>query len=262
MIVPGKTPKQGAKFFATILIAALCSIASVSRAQLLPEMVKVDGGSYNMGDLLNLGVDNERPVHRVKVNAFCMAATETTVLQWKTYCEATGHPMPGQTLEGGYLDDHPIVNISYDDIQSYCDWLSEKTGKVCRLPTEAEWEFAARGGLKGKGYKFSGGQSIETIAWQESNCKSSQEVAAKKPNEVGIYDMSGNACEWCADWFAPYSSEEEVDNPKGPSNGKTRVVRGGGWFSKANNCRNTTRSYSLPNNANSGIGFRVVCAAQ
>jgi formylglycine-generating enzyme required for sulfatase activity len=255
-----KPAKQGTKIFKAIIIAALCNIAFIGHAQLLPEMIKVEGGSYNMGDVLNLGAPNEQPVHRVKVNSFCIAATETTVLQWKTFCEATGHPMPGQTLEGGYLDDHPIVNISYDDIQSYCEWLSDKMGKVCRLPTEAEWEFAARGGLKGKGCKFCGGQTIDLVAWHEGNCKGSQQCAAKKPNELGVYDMSGNACEWCSDWFAPYNAEDNNDNPKGPAMGKTKVVRGGGWFSKANNCRTTTRSFSLPDNANSGIGFRVACS--
>jgi len=240
-----------------VFAALLCGIAFMGHAQLLPQMIKVEGGPYYMGDVLNMGAGNEKPVHRVKVNTFYIAATETTVLQWRTYCEATGHPMPSQTLEGGYLDDHPIVNVSYDEIQGYCDWLSDKKGKICRLPTEAEWEFAARGGQKGKGCKYSGGQSIDLIAWHEGNCKSSEQVAAKKPNELGLYDMSGNACEWCSDWYGPYNTTDDGDNPKGPATGTTRVVRGGGWFSKAANCRCTMRGFSLPDNSNSGIGFRV-----
>lgn len=242
-----------------IFVVVLSGISLTCHAQLLPEMIKVEGGSYTMGDVLNIGAANEKPVHKVKVNTFYMAVTETTVLQWKTYCDATGHPMPTQTLEGGYLDDHPMVNISYDEVQGYCDWLSEKTGKICRMPTEAEWEFAARGGQKGKGYKYSGGQNLDVVAWHEGNCKSSEQVAAKKPNELGLYDMSGNACEWCSDWYGPYSADDDgVDNPKGPAVGTTRVVRGGGWFSKAANCRSAVRAFSLPDNSNSGIGFRVV----
>jgi formylglycine-generating enzyme required for sulfatase activity len=258
-MIVSNTARRRASLFAFILFAALSFTVSISHAQLLPEMVKVEGGSFNMGDILHVGAPNEQPVHRVKVNTFYIAATETTVLQWKTYCEATGHPMPSQTLEGGYIDDHPIVNVSYDEIQGYCDWLSDKMGKVCRLPTEAEWEFAARGGMKSRGYKYSGAQTPDGIAWLESNCKGSQQVAAKRPNELGLYDMCGNACEWCADWFAPYTADDLADNPKGPANGHTRVVRGGGWFSKAINCRSTTRSFSEPTNANSGIGFRIVC---
>lgn len=133
-------------------------------------MIKVKGGSFKMGDELGVGEKDELPVHSVTVKTFGIAKTETTVLQWKTYCNATGLPMP-KVPQGGWVDHDPMVNISWEDAIAYCKWLSNKTGKQYRLPTEEEWEFAARGGKKSKGYQYSGGQNIESVAWNKNNSK-------------------------------------------------------------------------------------------
>ena len=143
-----------------ITLILLCSI-SLNRviAQSYPEMIKVEGGSFEMGDVEGVGHRYEQPVHTVNLKTFSIAKTETTVLQWKTYCIATAHSMP-QPPDWGWIDTHPVVNVSWHDAVEYCDWLSDKTGKLYRLPTEAEWEYAARGGKLSKGFKFSGGQAL------------------------------------------------------------------------------------------------------
>lgn len=184
----------------TLLFAALCGIAN-SYAQSYPEMIKVEGGTFTMGDSEMEGGETEQPTHEVTLKSFSIAKTETTVLQWKTYCSATGHKMPDETPSWGWIDAHPIVNVNYDDAVAYCDWLSDKTGELYRLPTESEWEYAARGGKQSKGYKYSGGQSIDMTGWYDGNSNNQiQAVAQKRANELGIYDMSGNVLEWCKDW--------------------------------------------------------------
>jgi len=240
----------------TLLFAILCGTANIY-AQNYPEMIKVEGGTFTMGDSEMEGEKDEQPAHEVTLKSISIAKTETTVLQWKTYCSATSRQMP-QPPSWDWIDTHPIVNVSYDDVVAYCDWLRDKTGELYRLPTEAEWEYAARGGKQSKGYKYSGGQSIDMTCWYEANSnKQTQAVAQKRANELGIYDMSGNVWEWCKDWYGPYASAAQT-NPKGAASGSDRVLRGGSWYYTAADCRVANRNYRGPDSRFSRYGFRVV----
>ena len=137
--------------------------------------------------------------------------------------------------------------------------LNELTGKNFRLPTEAEWEYAARGGNGSQGYKYSGSNTISDVAWYNGNSGSeTHNVKTKSPNELGIYDMSGNVFEWCEDWYGGYSSGSQT-NPTGPSSGFFRVLRGGSWYSNTKACRVSNRSNDSPGSRYSRYGFRVVC---
>lgn len=226
-------------------------------AQDYPEMVVVQGGSFIMGD--EAGDKDEKPAHPVTIKTFSIAKTETTVAQWEKFCNATGRRMP-EAPWFGLKAEHPIVNVSWDDAVAYCLWLSGKTGKPCRLPTEAEWEFAARGGLKGKGFKYSGAKTPDSVAWFSGSSKGTMPVAIKLPNELGLYDMTGNVWEWCSDWYdAGYYGSSPKENPAGPMAGKFYTLRGGAWDIGARNCRNSYRNPLSPSSRNHNKGFRVAC---
>jgi len=225
-------------------------------AQSYPEMITVEGGTFTMGDTEMEGEKDEQPTHQVTLKTFKIAKTETTVAQWKAFCAATGRAMP-ETPSWGWIDSHPIVNVNYGDAMAYCDWLAEKMDADYRLPTEAEWEYAARGGKGSKGTKYSGGRSLDNAGWYDANSGSkTHSVATKNPNELGIYDMSGNVWEWCKDWYADYSATAQT-NPKGVASGSSRALRGGGWFSSATICRVANRGSIDPANR-TDHGFRVV----
>ena len=152
----------------------------------------------------------------------------------------------------------PVEKVSWNDVQEYITKLNQLTGKSYRLPTEAEWEYAARGGAESKGYKYSGSHTLSYVAWYEDNSNSkTHPVGTKNPNELGIYDMSGNVYEWCSDWYGAYSSNSQT-NPQGPSEGSNRVIRGGGWDSSARNCRVSIRSLDRADFRNYSLGFRLV----
>ncbi|MCD8539034.1 MAG: formylglycine-generating enzyme family protein [Leadbetterella sp.] len=176
--------------------------------------------------------------------------------QWKAYCEETGKEMPSAP-GWGWADQQPIANISWTEAVAYCSWLSRKTGKKYRLPTEAEWEYAAKGGKKSKGYKYSGSQWLDSVGWFNTNCGGkTHPVAQKKPNELGLYDMSGNVVEWCQDWFGPYSPSPQSD-PQGPGEGSNRVQRGGSWSVTPQLCSVSIRFIRVPALRNSNVGFRL-----
>lgn len=242
----------------TALITSLCMFLFISaQAQTYPEMILVEGGTFTMGDSEMEGDPNEQPAHSVTLKNFKIAKTETTVAQWKAYCSATGRAMP-LTPSWGWIDSHPIVNVNYGDAVAYCDWLSEKMDADYRLPTEGEWEYAARGGKLSKGTKYSGGRSLDNAGWYTDNSGSkTHAVANKNPNELGLYDMSGNVWEWCKDWYGAYS-DTPSQNPKGPSSGASRVLRGGSWNSGAADCRVAVRRGNDPSYRDSGRGVRVV----
>ena len=182
-------------------------------------MIPIDGGTFTMGS--NDGGSDEKPTHTVKVSSFSMGKHEVTVAEYKAFCIAAGRTMP-DAPSWGWIDNHPIVNVNFDDANAYCKWLSETTGKNYRLPTEAEWEYAARGGTKSNNFIYSGGNISEDVAWSSNNAGGqTQAVGLKSANELGLYDMSGNAWEWCTDWYGDYLSDAQT-NPRGPSSGYAR----------------------------------------
>ena len=195
--------------------------------------------------------------HQVTVSSYSIGKYEVTVGQYKAYCTATGTAMP-DAPEWGWNDKHPIVNVNYNDAVAYCNWLGEEYGGDWRLPTEAEWEFAARGGNNSKGYTYSGGNDLDELAWYADNAGGkTQTVGRKKSNELGIYDISGNVWEWCKDWYGDYSSSAQ-NNPKGPASGFARVLRGGSWNIAATDCRVAYRLSLSPEGRSGSGGFRVL----
>lgn len=252
------------RFIILLILAITTAAAPQSESSRLgglgyPEFVKVAGGTIAMGDEWMIGYADEQPVHEVTLKDFSISKTEVTVGQYRAFCRAVGKSMPSDAPNWGWHDNNPMVYVTWYDAVAYCDWLSEKTGNLCRLPTEAEWEYAARGGAQSKGYKYSGSQSPYSVAWFSDNSnKRTQAVATKSPNELGLYDMSGNVYEWCIDWYAnDYYSNSPSSNPRGPATGTNRVLRGGSWLYSATDCRVAWRNRYSPGTSLSS-GFRVV----
>jgi formylglycine-generating enzyme required for sulfatase activity len=189
-----------------------------------PEMIFVQGGTFTMGFTLvndNDFDDDELPAHQVTVSDFYIGKYEITQKEWLSVMVYNPSLFKGDNL--------PVDNVSWGEVQQFIHLLNLATGKEYRLPTEAEWEYAARGGNKSKGYKYSGGDNLDEIAWHGYNSsKKTHPVGQKKPNELGIYDMSGNVCEWCYDGNRVYNIDPQT-NPKGPISGSKRVFRGGNW---------------------------------
>jgi formylglycine-generating enzyme len=232
-----------------------------------PEMVFVEGGTFNMGSNDGDAEEDEMPIHRVTVNSFSIGKHEVTVSQYMTYCKDVGKEMPDMP-EWGWRDNYPMVGVSWYDAVTYCDWLSEKFGGNWRLPTEAEWEYAARGGRISKGYRYAGGNDIESVAWFDDNSDGKvSRVGRKRPNELGIYDMSGNVSEWCQDWYdEDYYKNSPSTNPRGPTSKilifveeefTTKVVRGGS-YDDTDYCRLASREFLFPDESQLFTGFRVV----
>lgn len=205
----------------------------------------------------NSGDDDERPVHSVTLSDYSIGKYEVTVGQYRAFCEDLGRRMPEEP-EWGWNDRHPIVNVTYNDAVAYCNWLSEKFGGNWRLPTEAEWEYASKGGSQSRGYIYAGGNDMDILGWYTDNSGAqTNAVGRKKPNELGIYDMSGNVWEWCRDWYGAYPSSAAA-NPRGPSSASYRVLRGGSWSLSAVVCRVSFRISGIPSSRFGNHGFRVV----
>jgi formylglycine-generating enzyme required for sulfatase activity len=216
------------------------------------ELVYVQGGTFTMGctDDECYSDGRELPVHQVTISSFYISKYEITQAQWVAVMG--NNP---SSFKGGNL---PVENVCWDDAQEFLSKLNLQTGKNYRLPTEAEWEYAARGGIKSQGYKYSGSNHIDDVAWYSDNSDGgTKPVGTKIPNELGIYDMSGNVWEWCNDWFGEYSSSPQHD-PTGVSAGGVYVLRGGSWYFSAKICRIATRRYNAPGLRHSLFGFRVV----
>ena len=225
------------------------------------KMVKVVGGAFQMGATSEQGSDasdSEKPVHRVTLSNYYIGETEVTQALW--YAVMGQRP----TSDGNQWDstygvgyDYPVYNVSWDDCQEFISKLNELTGEQFRLPTEAEWEFAARGGNHSLGYKYAGSNTIGDVAWYTGNSDDkTHPVATKSPNELGLYDMSGNVCEWCQDRYGDYSSSDQMD-PVGPSLGVWRVLRGGSWPCNPRDCRVAYRYIQFPSFSNYDIGLRL-----
>ena len=215
-------------------------------------MVAVEGGTFKMGatsEQTSDASEEEKPVHEVTLSTFYIAETEVTQELWQAVMGYNPSHFKGKL--------RPVENVSWDDCQDFLHELSALTGRHFRLPTEAEWEYAARGGNMSTNHKYSGGNSIYNIGWCNSNSVSQTRiVGTKRPNGLGIYDMSGNVWEWCQDWYGAYRSESQTD-PTGPSTGYYRVRRGGGWGGSSRVCRVSARYSSSPSSASSFLGLRL-----
>ena len=229
------------------------------------KMIRVEGGTFTMGCTSEQGndcYDDEKPAHKVTLSTYYIGETEVTQALWKAVMGNNPSYFKGDNL--------PVEKVSWNDCQEFIRKLNQLTGKTFRLPTEAEWEYAARGGNKSRGYKYSGGNTIGDVAWYHVNAydkgKSSPDdgthvVKTKSPNELGLYDMSGNVCEWCSDWYGSYNSSAQT-SPKGPSSGSIRVLRGGSWFNSARYCRVSNRFYYVPDFRSYSFGFRLALVGQ
>jgi len=256
-------------------------------AQLMPEMVLVKGGSFNReysyegSTLFGLSKTTKIGTQKVTLTDFSIGKYPITVKEYLNFVQETKTHLPGwleensnyniktgngdrykQLGEALQKDNHPIVGISWDAATAYSDWLSKKTGKKYRLLTEAEWEFAARGGNQSKGFEYSGSNNIDEVAWYHQNSDSkTHPVGTKKANELGIYDMSGNVWEWCNDWYGDYNNTD-ITNPKGAKTGSARVIRGGSWGNDARHCRVAPLYYYSPTNCFGTLGFRLGSSLQ
>ena len=299
----------------SLLILALFSLLPLSRdaeASLAPEMVLVKAGSFQRGDEVGDLWDGARPVHTVHLTYdFWIGKTEITFYEYDDYCPWTDRPCAWD--HGWDREDRPVIYVSWWDAIAYCNWLSarerlqpaynrdgellDRHGEITtdittvegyRLPTEAEWEYAASGGHRAlplpPRYRYSGSDEINDVAWYFANSGeyklaggslgmdysrhggtaiqgiSTHPVGLKQPNELGLYDMSGNVWEWCHDWYGEYTAEEQT-NPIGAPTGHVRVMRGGSWIFGANDCRVGNRFYRSAHDKIFRLGFRVARTA-
>lgn len=207
----------------------------------------------------------ETPPHYVSVSSFYMGETEVTQGLWEAVMGTTVEQLrdkvnPEWPLRGVGTD-YPMYFVSWVDCQAFVSKLNQLTGKSFRLPTEAEWEYAARGGKRSDGNKYAGSRHMGLAGWYYMNSSSgTHPVKGKAANELGLYDMSGNVWEWCSDWFGVYERLFQ-SNPQGPSEGQERVLRGGGWAYYASRCRVSFRYRYSPEYCNSSFGFRLVMGA-
>ena len=232
-------------------------------------MVAVQGGTFTMGATSEQGsdaYDNEKPAHSVILSSYYIGETEVTQELWEAVMGSNPSHFKGSN--------RPVESVSWNDCQEFLSRLNRITGERFRLPTEAEWEYAARGGSRSRGYKYSGSDNLDDVAWYWVNSGDSRltgdwdrnkitnnhcqthPVATKRANELGIYDMSGNVWEWCSDWYGSYSSSPQT-NATGPSSGSYRVNRGGSWLNLARYCRVSRRDLNLLDNRISLLGLRL-----
>ena len=223
-------------------------------------MIPVQGGTFTMGATPEQGtdpIDRERPAHQVTLASFHIGETEVTQALWQA--------VMGSNPSAFQSPQQPVEQVSWEDCQAFIVALNQLTGRTFRLPTEAEWEFAARGGNLSMGYKYAGSDDPVSVAWYSYNdswemrgtgYRGPHPVGTRNPNELGLFDMSGNVHEWCQDWFGNYSSEPQVD-PMGPSTGSARVYRGGSWYFDEWFCRVSFRNGVSPTYHSYGIGLRL-----
>ena len=217
------------------------------------DMVRVEAGTFTMGATPEMKnpYDYEKPTHRVTLtNDYYIGKYEVTQALWQTVMGNNPSNFKGDNL--------PVEKVSWDDCQVFLNKLNRITGKMFRLPTEAEWEYAARGGNKSRGYQYSGSNNLSDVAWYDDNSgNKTHAVGTKQPNELGIYDMSGNVSEWCQDWYGEYNSSSQV-NPTGANSGSYRVGRGGCWGSGARRFHSSCRGCGTPGGRYNNIGLRLV----
>lgn len=216
-------------------------------------MIFVEGGEFDMGATSEQGDDvgyYETPVHKVRLNDYYIGETEVTQELWIAIMDYNPSWNQNNLL-------YPMQCASWESCQEFVNKLSIATGYTFRLPTEAEWEYAARGGNSSKKFKYAGSNDIDNVAWYSNNSGDAvHEVAAKEPNELGIYDMSGNVWEWCQDWYGEYGTYGS-NNPTGPSSGSFKIFRGGAYTEVKENCRTTTRAFNKPDFTYGYLGLRL-----
>jgi formylglycine-generating enzyme required for sulfatase activity len=224
------------------------------------KMIYIEGGTFTMGATSEQGDDAfdwEKPAHSVTLSSYSIGETEVTQALWEAVMGSNPSYFSGSNK--------PVECVSWNDCQDFISKLNSMTGQNFRLPTEAEWEYAARGGKKSRDYKYAGSNTIDNVAWYDENSyakgSSSSEygthnVATKLANELGIYDMSGNVWEWCQDWYGSYSSGSQT-NPTGPVSGSFRVGRGGSWLGDARHCRVSCRYFYVPTTRLNCLGLRL-----
>lgn len=232
-----------------------------------PRIVKVHGGTFTMGDSLG---DRDEVPHTVTLGSFFIGKYSITFEEYDLFCEATDREKPDD--EGWGRGSQPVINVSWHDAMAYCKWLTAKIGRTCALPTEAQWEYAAREG--GKDVRFGNGKN--TLLAEQANFDGRERtkipgltkgeyygkplpVNSFAPNKLGLHNMSGNVFEWCNDWYdADYYKNSPANNPKGPDTGTKHVLRGGSWGSYAQHCRSAYRGINSPDDRSNSIGFRIV----
>ena len=248
------------------LLSGLNPLLPTAIHHLVENMVYVEGGTFTMGATAEQGddfCDNEKPTHQVTLSSFYIGKYEVTQAEWETVMGSNPSQFKGANL--------PVERVSWNDCQEFIRKLNEMTGKNFRLPTEAEWEFAARGGNKSIGFIYAGGNDLRNVGWYDENSRrdkensffsffsaprTTHEVGQKRSNELGLYDMSGNVYEWCQDWYGDYSSASQT-NPQGPATGIDRVLRGGSWVNDARDCRLSYRNNSVPGGRYYNGGLRL-----
>ena len=211
----------------------------------------IEGGTFQMGSN-DTDAPDQGPVHTVTVGSFFLGETEVTQALWNS--------VMGNNQSEWQGEEFPVEKISWEDCQKFIRKLNKLTGKNFRLPTEAEWEYAARGGNNNHGYSYySGSNTINDVAWYDGNSENrTHEVKRKLPNALGLYDMCGNVWEWCDDWYGSnYYNDSPSVNPKGPQNGTARVLRGGSWCIGQWNCRVPFRGFYNPDIVSNEFGFRL-----
>ena len=216
------------------------------------DMVRVEAGTFTMGETVDIkdSYDFVKKHQVTLTNDYYIGKYEVTQALWKAVMGNNPSNLKGDNL--------PVEQVSWDDCQEFLSKLNSITSKTFRLPTEAEWEYAARGGNKSRGYQYSGSNNLSDVAWYGDNSGSkTHPVGSKQANELGIYNMAGNVCEWCQDRFGKYISSSQV-NPTGANRGSYRVIRGGCWGYSAGICRSSCRSFSPPDHRGSGLGLRLV----
>ncbi len=262
-------------------------------------MVLIKSGSFQMGS--NDGSDNEKPIHTVTVSDFYLSKYEVTVAEFRAFINDSGYVTDAEKEGNSYgydgttwksidgrnwrhdtegntgQDDHPVVNVSWNDAVAYCDWMSKKTGKMYRLPTEAEWEYAAGNGYRHTKYSWGNGDpsgktggslrdesSERKFNWgsifegYDDGYATTAPVGSFNKNDFDLFDMTGNVWEWCSDWYgSDYYKTSPSGNPKGPDSGSYRVIRGGSWNYSPQSCRVANRYFLTPGNRNYSIGFRL-----
>ncbi|MBQ8226949.1 MAG: SUMF1/EgtB/PvdO family nonheme iron enzyme [Bacteroidaceae bacterium] len=220
--------------------------------RLVANMVYVEGGTFTMGatkEQKRKARYNEKPAHQVTLSSFYIGKYEVTQAEWEAVMDSNPSHFKGANL--------PVENVSWYDCLEFIRKLNVLTGKQFRLPTEAEWEYAARGGKHSYGEKYAVGGDVDNVAWYSGNSgDKTHPVGQKRGNELGLYDMSGNVWEWCQDWLGSYSSSHQT-NPTGPATGGERVLRGGSWFFGARWCRLSCRDGSYPGYRNDDNGLRL-----